>query len=74
MSELAAVSPARYEELIIDIASDGARRDALRDRLQHAVSAMPLFDTLRFVQNLERAYAQMLSNAGQGAPRAFDLR
>ena len=28
----------------------------------------------RFVQNLERAYAQMLSNAGQGAPRAFDLR
>src|SRR5438876_3820173 len=74
LSELAAVSPARYEELIIDIAGDGARRDALRDRLQHAVSAMPLFDVVRFVQNLERAYAQMITNAGQGTPRAFDLR
>jgi protein O-GlcNAc transferase len=74
LSELAAVSPARYEELIIDLAVDGARRDALRDRLQHAVTAMPLFDTARFVQNLERAYAQMITNAGQGTSRAFDLR
>ena len=74
LTELAAVSPARYEELIIDLARDPARRDALRDRLEHAVEAMPLFDGARFVRVLERAYGQMALVAGKGGPRAFDLR
>ena len=74
LPELAAVSPARYEELIIDLAGDAPRRDALRDRLQHAAHAMPLFDPARFVQDLERAFARMAAHAVAGGPRAFDLR
>jgi hypothetical protein len=35
---------------------------------------MPLFDEARFVRDLERAYGQMALVAGQGEPRAFDLR
>ena len=74
LAELTAISPARYEELIIDLARDGPRRDALRERLRHAVEAMPLFDEARFVRDLERAYGQMALVAGRGEPRAFDLR
>lgn len=74
LPELAAVSPARYEELIIDLARDAVRREALRDRLLHATSALPLFDSARLAQDLERAYVQMAANAAAGTACGFDLR
>jgi protein O-GlcNAc transferase len=75
LQELTAVSPLRYEELLIDLARDCARRGALRDKLQHALQTTALFDMPRFVRNLERAYAQMAANAAEGGtPKGFDLR
>ena len=74
LGELAAASPARYEELIVDVARDSRRRDELRDRVAHAIEAMPLFDATSFVRDLERAYVQMAVFAREGGPRAFDLR
>ncbi|HEY3178227.1 MAG TPA: tetratricopeptide repeat protein [Casimicrobiaceae bacterium] len=75
LAELCAISPARYEELIVDLARDSARREMLRDKLDHALGATPLFDLPRFVRNLERAYAQMAAHAAAGGtPKGFDLR
>ena len=75
LAELSAVSPLRYEELLIDLARNPARRDALRNKLRHESQNAPLFDMPRFVRNLERAYARMAANAAAGgAPKGFDLR
>jgi protein O-GlcNAc transferase len=75
LAELSAISPLGYEELLIELARDSVRRDALRDKLRHARQTMPLFDRPRFVRNLERAYAQMAAIAAAGgAPEGFDLR
>jgi protein O-GlcNAc transferase len=75
LAELSAASPLRYEELLIDLAGNPARRDALRNQLRHGSRTAPLFDMPRFVRNLERAYAQMAANAAAGgAPKGFDLR
>jgi protein O-GlcNAc transferase len=75
LAELSAVSPLRYEELLVDLARNPARRAALRDKLRHGSQTAPLFDMPRFVRNLERAYAQMAANAAAGgAPKGFDLR
>jgi protein O-GlcNAc transferase len=73
LPELAAVSPARYEELIIELGRDASQREALRDRLEHATSTLPLFDSTRLTRNLERAYAQMAANAVAGTTCGFDL-
>ena len=74
LGDLVAASPARYEELVIDLARDAVRRQGLRERLHHAVDAMPLFDGGRFVRSLERAYEQMIAASAHGAPGAFDVR
>ena len=75
LAELSAISPLGYEELLIELARDSVRRDALRDKLRHAPQTMPLFDRPRFVRNLERAYAQMAAIAAAGGdPEGFDLR
>ena len=75
LAELCAISPSQYEELLIDLARDSARRAALRDKLQHVSETARLFDGPRFVRNLERAYAQMAANAAAGGtPKGFELR
>jgi protein O-GlcNAc transferase len=48
-----------YEELAVQLASDSSRRNAVRQKLNMNRLKMPLFDTSRFVRNLELAYSDM---------------
>jgi predicted O-linked N-acetylglucosamine transferase (SPINDLY family) len=59
LPDLATPSLAAYEACVIDLARDASRRDALRGRIADAATAAPLFDTPRFVRDLEAAYAAM---------------
>ena len=59
LPELATASLAAYEACVIDLARDAARRGALRGRIAEASTTAPLFDTPRFVRDLEAAYAAM---------------
>ncbi|MEI6642043.1 MAG: tetratricopeptide repeat protein [Novosphingobium sp.] len=75
LGELIALSPAQYKALAIELASDPARRAALRARLREAVPGSRLFDPRRQARNLERAYAEMDARARRGeAPADFAVR
>jgi protein O-GlcNAc transferase len=56
MPELVAHTMEAFEELAVQIALDPDRCAGLRRRLHEGRMTFPLFDTPRFVQNLERAY------------------
>ena len=68
MRELVTASPDQYERLVLDLAASPAKLRELRRKLQAGRDSCPLFDTPRFVQNLERAYEQMFA-AYAGASR-----
>lgn len=61
MSELVTESLDAYERLVLDLAGTPSRLRELRSKLQEGRDSFPLFDTPRFVKNLERAYEQMAS-------------
>ncbi|HZK81665.1 MAG TPA: hypothetical protein VFC46_11370, partial [Humisphaera sp.] len=64
----------QFEKRAIELANDTAVRLDLRKRLDTARTASPLFDTPRFVCNLERAFAQMWDNhATSRGSQAIDL-
>ena len=69
LRELVTESLDQYERLVLDLAASPAKLGELRRRLQEARDSCPLFDTPRFVQNLERAYEQMFA-ANAGVARA----
>ncbi len=56
MSELATASLDEFESLAVQVALSPARRMALRQRLDETRMTLPLFDTPRFVENLEQAF------------------
>jgi predicted O-linked N-acetylglucosamine transferase (SPINDLY family) len=56
----------RYRDLILELAGDAARRQALRERLQEGRSRCALFDTPRFVRALEDAYERMARGPVEG--------
>ena len=59
LPELVAGTLEEYEEIAVSLAADRPRLAALKARLVRGRAALPLFDTPRFVRNLERAYALM---------------
>lgn len=59
LAELVAGTLEEYEEIAVSLAADRARVAALKARLVRNRTALPLFDTPRFVRNLERAYELM---------------
>ncbi len=69
LSELIASDIGSYEELAVSLAESPERLAAFRARTK-ARQAMPLFDTPRWVSNLEKAYKAMwgIHLAGQ-SPR-----
>lgn len=70
--ELVTASLDGYRALAVALATDEARRLALRQRLREARRTAPLFDTDGFTRGLEAAYAAMWRNFLSGAaPRAF---
>lgn len=58
LSEMVAASRADYERLALELAADPARLGAIRARLAHDRTVMPLFDSARFTRHIEAAYAQ----------------
>ena len=63
-----------YKRKALELARDPARLAGLRQRLREGFGRAPLFDTPRFVRNLECAYEQMWQRHLEGLPpRAFDV-
>ncbi len=57
-----------YRDLAATLARDPARLGALRQRLAAARRTAPLFDTSRFIRNLERAYEAMQARHDRSLP------
>jgi protein O-GlcNAc transferase len=64
-----------YEDLAVELATDPVRLQSIRDRLRKNILTEPLFDTKRFVRNLESAYEQMwqIYIAGE-IPRQIEVK
>lgn len=74
MPELAVSTMQEYEALALRLASDRAWLGELRARLASTRHNVPLFDTDRYTQNLEKAFEKMwhLTRLGR-APEAFSV-
>jgi predicted O-linked N-acetylglucosamine transferase (SPINDLY family) len=74
LPELIAPDLERYEALAVELAGDPALLGRLRERLREGRTTAPLFDTPRFVRDLERGYRAVwaIHEAGE-PPRAIDL-
>ena len=74
LSELIVESLDEYEELAVELAERADKRRALRGKLASDRTTCALFDTDRYVRNLERAFLAMwqVQNAG-GTPKSFSV-
>lgn len=63
-------SLSEYEDLAISLSNDAPRLQRLRERLWDGRTTSPLFDTKRYVRNLERAYEAMVRRHRDGQPPA----
>lgn len=68
LPELIAPTLADYVELAVTLAGDRARLAALRRRLADNRLTAPLFDTDRYVRDLERAYLHVWARHEKGLP------
>ena len=59
MPELVTYSPEAYENLAVDLATRNGRLESVQEKLMQKVKTQPLFDTPRFVRNIEKAYHRM---------------
>jgi predicted O-linked N-acetylglucosamine transferase (SPINDLY family) len=66
LPELIAATPAQFEAMAVALAGDAARLAALRQKLARNRLTMPLFDTARFTEHLEDAYAEMFRRHAAG--------
>jgi predicted O-linked N-acetylglucosamine transferase (SPINDLY family) len=74
LPELVAPGAEEYEAMAIALARDPQRLQALRERLAQNRLAASLFDTGRYVRDLERAYGRMWSIHASGArPSSFSV-
>lgn len=74
LEELIAEDLKQYENLAITLATDGNRFKALREKLERNKLAYPLFDTNRFVRDLEYSFQKMWEIYDSGEePRSFDV-
>ncbi|XP_078447554.1 tetratricopeptide repeat (TPR)-like superfamily protein isoform X2 [Wolffia australiana] len=72
--EMIVHSMKEYEERAVVLAENPSRLRSLRRRLEAARLSCPLFDTARWVRNLERAYMRMWRVHCRGAsPQAFKV-
>lgn len=72
LEELIAGDLGDYERMALAFAEDRGRLEPIRRKIAAGRETSPLFDSLRYTRNLERAYETMVSimRAGE-APRAF---
>lgn len=74
LDELVVPSEAAYGELAVALARDPVRLAAIRARVAEGIRTSPLFDTARFVRNLETAYETMMRCRLNGAlPRVLEI-
>jgi protein O-GlcNAc transferase len=59
LPELITSNLEEYEHLAVSLASDPGQLQAIREKIAKNRSVEPLFDTPRFVRNLEKAYKEM---------------
>jgi predicted O-linked N-acetylglucosamine transferase (SPINDLY family) len=59
LGELVTHSLAAYRALVLELVADRGRLAALRERLAANRPGAPLFDSVRYTANLERAYREM---------------
>lgn len=69
LPELAVCSDEEYIEAAVNLATDHARLSAIRSKLEAHQNEHPLFDTLSYIKDLEKAFIKMhaLSLAGKQA-------
>jgi protein O-GlcNAc transferase len=60
MPELVTVSPAKYEELALELANNPALLKATREKLARNRTTTALYDSARFCKGIEAAYEAML--------------
>jgi predicted O-linked N-acetylglucosamine transferase (SPINDLY family) len=70
LPELITSSPAQYEALAIDLATDPQRLARLKERLAQNRLSTPLFDTRRYTQHLEDAFTIIHTRHQAGLPTA----
>ncbi len=74
LDELAVNSFDEYEALAIELATHPERLRALKAKLAQNRETHPLFDTGRYVRNLERGYLEMWRiHASGGPPQSFNV-
>ncbi|MEX2202216.1 MAG: tetratricopeptide repeat protein [Dongiaceae bacterium] len=74
LDELVAANKSAYREIAVALARDPARLASLRATLRQNCRTSPLFDTPRFVANLETAYETMWQHRCAGAlPRVLEI-
>ena len=66
LSELVVATLADYERLAVELAGDRARLSAVRTRLAANLPSAPLFQTERFVRQLEAAYDRVHADRAAG--------
>lgn len=64
--ELIATDTAGYERIAVRLAQDPAALKDIREKLARNIATYPLFDTNRYVRNLETAYREMWRRYEQG--------
>ena len=73
LPQLVCNSIEEYKQLAIELGTDDGKLAKLRHHLQTGRDQFPLFDTVNFTRNLERAYVEMIERFDAGAPAAFTL-
>lgn len=71
LPDLVAQSLEEYERLVLSLAGDPARLQRVRTRLAEVRLTAPLFDTVRYTRNLERAFdlmAEIRAQTGAAVP------
>lgn len=73
-AEMVVGSLQEYEDLAVELGLNAAKRCALRDRLKAARRTAPLFDTTRWVGNLDRLLLRMWEVHVEGrGPHDFEI-
>jgi predicted O-linked N-acetylglucosamine transferase (SPINDLY family) len=67
MHELVTDNAADYERKVLELATNPGKLQEIRHKVQEARDTSPLFDTPRFVRNLEGAFETMLEAYVNGA-------
>ena len=67
MTELISHSVNDYRDRVLHLAADGQARRRIREKIADNLTREPLFDTPRFVRNLEKAYMEIWQRHRQGS-------